>query len=274
MGVGVGLPYQPPRWLTSERIAAAAGAIGGAQVILDLLPEHGSSIRFLVFAFVEVTILVAAHLATRRGTTVGDAVAGAVVWIPLCFAAGAVSLALFGTLCERPWSAVGQWLSVLGGGLVFGFLFSIPVTLVALPLACVAATGRGRPSHDAPIRALVGGGEWLLAVDAMLFAATGGASALAPGVLMLAAGLVWLECRARFVRRVRAGREPAFVIVGLESEQAREGLMPFGPLRPLRAADLLAAVVPASAGPYRAIDQPVALCLLGRPGYAPEPPRR
>jgi len=269
MGLEVPLPYQPPRWLTSERIAAAAAAVAVATVSLQIMPRVDWPPRIVLTLIGELVVLMAARLVTRDGTTVSDAVAGAFTWIPVCSAAGA-GLLLFAGL------AIGggpdSLLTALAGMIpaaMFGIIASVPLLIVGLPLALVAATGRGRPSHEAPVRALVNAGVWLLVVTALPVAVCDSVSpwSLAPGALMILAGAGWTALRGRFVRRVRAGQEPPYVIVGLEGGRPRSGeggLLPYRPLRRSSAVDLLAVVVPPSGAAYRATDQPVPLCLVAR----------
>jgi hypothetical protein len=73
-----------------------------------------------------------------------------------------------------------------------------------------------------------------------------------------------MSLRARFVRRVRAGRAPGFVIVESEGGAVDSGLMPYRPLRGVCIVDTLAAVGPDKVGVYRGVERPIPLCLVAR----------
>lgn len=269
MSSDVRLPHQPPPWLTPERIATWAAVITSVQVMLQVTAGGSGGSRLEAALIVALPVAIAARLATRRGTTTADVLAGALRWVPLCGAACAVSVALLHGLADNGARGVTEALTSTFWIAIFGMFASLPLLMAGLPLVLVASAGRARPSHEAPVRALVGAGMWMLAAAGFLFAIRSHASgwSFAPGALTVALGAVWLARRARFVRRVHAGKEPAFVVVDVGPQAFADGLIPYRPSRCICCdVQILAAVASPVAGAYRAFERPIPLCLLSRPG--------
>jgi hypothetical protein len=268
MGFEGRLPFQPPRWLTPERVATAAAGVGAAIVMSQLmahswkpwLAKAGFTAFFMLCAVATV------HFGTRRGSSCKDAILGVLWAAPLCGAGALVSLTLIVALLKaQPFEIVEMFFlsPVIAMG---GFVIGLVLSPLGLPFALIAATGRWRPSHEAPVRAIVGAGVTLLAVVTCCYA-IGGAGPVAtvvPGAAMVAVGGAWMALRARFLRRVRAGHEPRFVIVESEGAALDSGLLPYRPLRGVCIVDTLAAVTPHTTGVYRGAERPIPVCLVQR----------
>jgi hypothetical protein len=253
------LPYQPPRWLTPERIAMAAAAIGTEQLIWKVLDHTNDAPACPLAIIAGLTVVAVVRLASRRARSAGDAIVATLLWAPVSTAAAVIAMLI--------WSGMFGLLdlALFGlGGLFIGLFVAQPLA----PLSAVAAAGRARPHHEAPVRALLGGGAWLLAAEILLYVCAGASlMTVVPGAAAVVAGSIWLVLRRRFLRRAVAGLEPGFAVIASEGGVIESGLIPYRPLRRPCLVETLAAV---PAGPdagagdrvYRDSERPVPLCLV------------
>jgi hypothetical protein len=251
------LPHQPPRWLTPERIAMAAAVIGTEQVAWMVL-EQVSDVPVVPLAIVPaLTVMAIVWLASRRARSGGDAIVGTLIWAPLSTAVAVMAVLLWGRVGLHDLFLFGL------GGLFIGLFVAQPLA----PLAAVAAAGRARPSHEAPVRALLGGGAWLLAAEILLCVFTGASLiTLVPGAAAVVGASVWIALRRRFLGRALAGLEPGYIVIASEGGVIESGLIPYRPLRRPCLVETLAAVAvgtDAGAGIYRDSERPIPLCIVG-----------
>ena len=254
------LPHQPPRWLTPERIAMAAAVVGAEQLIwtvFDHVPDKAVGVLPLTIV-PALAVMAIVWLASRRARSAGDAIVGTLIWAPVSTAAAVIAVLL--------WNMVGVHdLLLFGlGGLFIGLFVAQPLA----PLAAIAATGRARPSHEAPVRALLGAGAWLLSAELLLCVfARASLITLAAGVAAVVLGAAWIALRRRFLRRALAGLEPGYLVVASEGGVIESGLIPYRPFRRPCLVETLAAVgvgPDAGAGDrvYRDSERPIPLCVV------------
>jgi hypothetical protein len=268
------LPYQPPAWFTSERVVTAAGMLGafgacGTGIIIDL-PLPG---RLLV----GLGAMLYAALVIRFALKPADPGLGLVRLF-----LGAVSAAGLGLLFPPgvpfcTFSAVPTPAS-----LALFFWAGVGLT----PLVVIVFVSRRRPSHDVPVRVLRATGATLVALGTIALAIVAAPhrppfiAIIAVGGVMAAGALVWLGLRARFIRRLRAGK--ATLPLSARDEAQAPPALPLAPagaqpyldegLLPYRLGGLDAAYEllvwnppPGDASAYRDRAQPVPLALVPVP---------
>jgi hypothetical protein len=197
-------------------------------------------------------------MATRRLRSAVDAVVAVLFWAPALIALATIAILSCTTAFRN------HQLTLFELGVLFVVIF---LAQPLAPLGAAAAARRQWPSHEAPVRAMLGAALGLFAVESLLWCLAGGsARLLLPGAATALFAAAWIKLRRRFVRRVAAGLEPGFVVLASEGGAIESGLIPYQPLRRRCVLDTLAATTPsASAGrAYREAERPIPLYLLCR----------
>jgi hypothetical protein len=266
------LPYQPPDWLTGDRIAvavaalAAFGAASPRQVIIEWTMVGGPAIGVVAGACAGFAL----HLALRSTRLAGTLVR---------LVAATTILGALGALVHLFVS------TVVGDGLLLVQVLwrnvlseAVPVSLGAsaavAPLVPIIFWRRHRPSHDGPIRMLRDAGLWLLAASAIVIPLARHAvfvAGVATAGVMVAVALSWLGLRIAFVARLRsrvlrqATQAPPLSHDG-PRPYLEEGVLPYR-LGPSDATYELLVWNPPStdSGAYRDTSQPVAMALVPVP---------
>jgi len=254
------LPYQPPGWLTSKRIAvavAALAALGAAPAREEILAGACAG--------------VALHLALRS-TRLGWTLVRLGAAMTILGALGAlVHLSITSTVAgDGPLLVRAFWRDVLPA--------AVPASLGAgaavAPLVPIVFRRRQRPSHDGPIRMLRDAGLWLLAASAIVITLARHSvfvSGVAAAVGMIAVALSWLGLRIAFVARLRsrilrqATQAPPLSHDG-PRPYLQEGVLPYRLGASDATYELLVWNPPSTdAGAYRDTSQPVAMALVPTP---------
>jgi len=262
------VPLSPPRWLTSDVAAAAAGAIGVATtsplsvIWLKMTPgfERLEHRHVILPALIASALLVASALAARTpgaavarlilGSPLAGALAGLGTW--LVVESGLIA-PIFGDLIP---TGPAPELPVPLSSALIGIAFGATYGVVLLWPVAVAASALRKCAHDAPDHALLGLGLWLVSLGACSLYALSktccdsiGYEALAAGSALAASATLRLRARRHWLSRVRQGNVPSWSIESWEPLHGSE----LAPLleRALECDGVLIHQAPAEKDPYR-----------------------